>query len=342
MLLTLEQIRSATTGAVCVVQSENEVQFHRMSPAQVEAVGAQRDVFVSRARTTAGVRLTFRTDSSRLFLRVNITNALVRTYFAVDVYADDTYIGGIDNYSHLEGLDRRAYSALSFPYGCHSGTFDLGPGEKTVRIHLPWSMACAIRELSLEDGSSFSPAVPHKKILFFGDSITQGYDALHPSLTYASRISHALGMAEYNKAIGGAAYCPALAAVKEDFVPDAIVVAYGSNDWGASPTADFFREQCRQMYRSIRSNYPDTPVFALGPILRHNSNECRGFGAFCKLGQIIGETAGEFPCITFIDCLTFLPRASEYYGDGIVHPNDKGFDYYFKGLWNKMRSALTL
>ncbi|MBR2935419.1 MAG: hypothetical protein IKB79_07555, partial [Oscillospiraceae bacterium] len=37
------------------------------------------------------------------------------------------------------------------------------------------------RELSLDDGATFIPAVPEKKVLFYGDSITQGMDCLHPN-----------------------------------------------------------------------------------------------------------------------------------------------------------------
>lgn len=340
MKLSFEQLCAAASGAVSAAREEDGVRFYRMYPEQAAAVAEQNRDFERRAQTAAGIKLTFRTDSSSLFLQVRVGHARVRGYFAVDVYVNDKPVGSIDNYSHVEDIEHTVYSAMSFPFGSHEGSFDLGVGEKTVCIHLPWSMSCSISELSLQDGASFVPAVPEKKILFYGDSITQGYDALHPSMTYASRLARALGMAEYNKGVGGAAYCPKLAAVKEEFVPDAVVVAYGSNDWGAAPTSDFFREQCRQMYGAIRANYPQTPVFAMGPILRHTSNECRGFGAFCKMAKIIEQVAGEFSNITAIDCLTFVPCDPGYYGDGIVHPNDRGFAYYFKALYPRIKAVL--
>jgi len=149
-----------------------------------------------------------------------------------------------------------------------------------------------------------------------------------------------LGMAEYNKGIGGITFCPGMAEVKEDFTPDAIVVAYGTNDWSKIPTVELFRERCSQMYRAISNHYPNTPVFALGPILQRGSNGCRRMGAFCKVGKIIEEIVADIPNTTFVDGLTFLPWSAHYYADGAVHPNDRGFEYYCKGLLPQMKAVL--
>lgn len=341
MILYFEQIKAATTGAVSVTQEQDGIHFSRMHPQQVQAAGEQEEAFFNRARATSGVKLTFRTDSPRLALDVNIINVGVRAYYAVDVCVDGKLVGSLDNYSHVENIHQTRYAEVPFENsGSCAGCFELGAGEKTVCIHLAYSKNCVIRELSLEDGASFVPAPPEKKILFFGDSITQGYDALHPSQTYASRISHALGMAEYNKAIGGMRFCPGVAQVKEDFTPDAIVVAYGTNDWSNVPSADYLREQCRRMYESVYNNYPNTPIFALGPILQRGSNGCRRMGAFCRVGQIIEEVVADIPNTTFIDCLTFLPWSTHCYADRAVHPNDRGFEYYCKGLLPRMKAVL--
>jgi len=341
MVLTFEQIKAATTGAVAVTQERDGIHFSRMHPQQVQAAREQEEAFFTRAQATSGVKLTFRTDSPRLTLDVNVINTGVRAYYALDVCVNGRLVGSLDNYSHVEDIHLTRYAEVPFENsGSNAGCFELGEGEKTVCIHLPWSKVCTIRELSLVEGASFVPAPPEKKILFFGDSITQGYDALHPSQSYASRISAALGMAEYNKGIGGITFCPGIAEVKETFVPDAIVVAYGTNDWSKIPTVELFRERCCQMYRAIFNHYPNTPVFALGPILQRSSNGCRRMGAFCKVGQIIEEVVADIPNTSFIDCLTFLPWSAHYYADRSVHPNDRGFEYYCKGLLPRMKAVL--
>ena len=65
---------------------------------------------------------------------------------------------------------------------------------KTVTVHLPWSMRVQIAEVSVDDGA-FVEAVKGngKKILFYGDSITQGYDAMRPSNRYAGKVAEMLG-----------------------------------------------------------------------------------------------------------------------------------------------------
>lgn len=337
MKLTFDQIKSACTGAVDITQDEaGLVRFHRMLPAQRDAALARNEAYPIRTHSTTGVKLTFRTNSTNLFLDVNFSRGTM-SYAAIDILVDGQLIGSVDNFSHEEVPVFHAKKL--YKLGDYSGRFDLGPGEKTVRVHLPWGPVAAIRELSLDDGASFIPVIPDKKVLFYGDSITQGMDCLHPSQTYSARIADALGMAEYNKAIAGTYSFPEMAAVREPFTPDVIVVAYGTNDWSLS-TSTQFRANYRAMHEHIRQNYPNVPVFALTPVFRYALNECRELGAFCKVGPIIQEICSDFPDVTVIDCFPFIPRDHLCFGDGTLHPNAKGFDYYFKGLWKQMQAAL--
>lgn len=336
MKLTFDQIKSACSGAVTVTQEDDLIHFYRMHPAQREAILARSEVFYKRSNATAGVKLDFRTDSTSLFLDMNASPSTM-SFFAVDIIVNGKLIGSVDNFSH-EKLPV-FFAEKAYQYGDFSGRFDLGPGEKTVRVHLPWGPVASIRELSLDDGATFVPAVPEKKVLFYGDSITQGMNCLHPSDTYTARIADALGMAEYNKAIAGTRSSPHITAVREEFTPDVIVVAYGTNDWTGS-TTDEFRRDYRAMHEDIQKNYPGVPVFALTPIFRYQMNECRVMGAFCKVAPIIQEICADFPNVTVIDCFPFIRHDRLCFGDGTLHPNAKGFDYYFKGLWPQMKAVL--
>lgn len=336
MKLTFDQIKSACTGAVSITEEDGLIRFHRMLPSQLDAALARSEAYHIRAHSTTGVKLTFRTDSTSLFLDVNASRGTM-SYFAVDVLVNGTLIGSVDNFSQEE--IPVFHVKKTYKLGDYSGHFDLGPGEKTVRVHLPWGPVAAIRELSLDDGATFIPVIPEKKVLFYGDSITQGMDCLHPCQTYSARIADALGMAEYNKAIAGTYSFPEMAAVREEFTPDVIVVAYGTNDWSMTDSATF-RTNYRTMHEHIQANYPGVPVFALTPVFRYALNECREMGAFCKVGPIIQEICAGFPDVTVIDCFPFIPRDPLCFGDGILHPNAKGFDYYFNGLWKQMHTAL--
>lgn len=339
MKLTYDQLCSACTGAVAVKEQEDGlIYFQRMHQAQLDAALARSEAYYTRGRSNAGVKLTFRTDSTSLFLDLNASPGTM-SFFAADILVNGKLIGSVDNTSHVEVPT--FISSRQYDFGDYSGQFDLGPGEKTVRVHLPWGPVTRIRELSLDDGASFAPVIPEKKVLFYGDSITQGMNCLHPSRTYSARIADALGMAEYNKAIAGTTAFPGMAAVRETFTPDVIVAAYGTNDWSLTDK-DTFRRDYRAMLEHIQENYPGVPVFALTPIYRAAMNEFRPFGAFCQVGNIIRQIAADFAQVTVIDCFPFIPCDKYCFGDGTLHPNECGFDYYFKGVWAQMKATLNI
>lgn len=74
-----------------------------------------------------------------------------------------------------------------------------------------------IREIEIDDGSVILPAKKSRKIIMYGDYITQGYDAASPSLSYASRLADLLDADCINKGIGGSLFTPELAKIKADF-----------------------------------------------------------------------------------------------------------------------------
>ncbi len=338
MKLSFDQICAATTGAVNITREKDGlIYFHRMHPAQLDAAMARHENYYIRGRSNTGVKLTFRTDSTSLFLDLSASRGTM-SYFAADILVNGRLIGSVDNFTQFEPLPQ-FHTQLQYPFGDFSGRFDLGEGEKTVRVHLSWGPVTMLRELSLDDGASFIPVIPDKKILFYGDSITQGMDCLHPSQTYSARLADALGMAEYNKAIAGTTSFPEMTAVREEFTPNVIVVAYGTNDWSLTDR-DTFTKSYRAMLDNIQTHYPGVPVFALTPIARRQMNEFRTMGAFCKVASLIREIAADFAHVTVIDCTHFVPIGCQYFGDGNLHPNARGFDCFFRGVWKAMQAAL--
>ena len=177
-----------------------------------------------------------------------------------------------------------------------------------------------------------------KKMLVYGDSITQGYDAEHPIGKYITRLALALGADEYNKGIGGEIFFPRLSEIKQDFTPDLITVAYGTNDWGRDKPLDDFMLRCKQFYTNLRNNYPKTPIYAITPIGRHGGEEERRLGSVRHVGELIREcTWGLGVCV--LDGYGFVPEERSLYADLRLHPNDAGFVYYADRLLAAMRAA---
>jgi len=242
--LGYEQIKEICLGAVGITEAEDGVCLHRFTEEQEDLYRNVNADFYRKTQACAGVKLSFETDSKSLFLKVYVAAASARKYFSFDIFADGKAVGYLDNFSAVNLP--RDYTTMQFPYGVFSKSFSLGKGTKRVCIYLPWSVAVTIHELSLDDGAFVKPMKPQRKMLFFGDSITHGYDALRPSGRFTSKLAEAFGAEEINKGIAGEIFFPALAQTRENFLPEYICVAYGTNDWSKS-TRDDFRRRCMRI-----------------------------------------------------------------------------------------------
>lgn len=333
MKLNIEQIREITTGAVRITEEQDGIHFYRFTKAQEEMYrNVSRDFFV-KSQATAGVRMEFLTDSKTLEIKTNISSGSSRKYFAFDVFVNGELNGHLANFNEEDVTED--YLSVEYEQGNFSKTFSLGEGEKTVSIYFPWSVAAVIEELIVDDGAFVMPTKEKKKLLVYGDSITQGYDALRPSHRYASRIADAFGLEEVNKAIGGEVHRVALAEEKDDFTPDYIMVAYGTNDWSKCPKADV-KEKCEGFYKALCTNYSDTPIFTIAPIWRKDEDSYHDFGKFHEMEELIRETVKPYKNITVISGYDFIPKEEKYFSDKRLHPNDAGFEHYFHNLYKEI------
>ena len=46
------------------------------------------------------------------------------------------------------------------------------------------------------------------------------------------------------------------------------------------------------------------------------------------------------PNVIFIRGFELVPGKIKYFADGHVHPNDEGFDFYFKNLYEEIKKYL--
>lgn len=335
--LNLEQLQAICQGAVRAEENEEGIRFYRFTNEQQEYYRQSNEGFYRKSLASAGMKMQFETDSQSLTLKVHVEPGSTRTYFSFDVAVNGKMMGHLDNFSHVEVP--ALYTTMQLPLGKFSKSFDLGHGVKTVSIWLPWSVAVEIRELSVDEQAFVKPVRPEKKLLVFGDSITQGYDALRPSNRYASRLAEALGAEEVNKGIGAERFCPELAKLRDDFQPDYILAAYGTNDWKHREEAEFVK-QCKAFYETLTGLYPDSRIFALTPIWRKNHLEPSPFGDFSNVAADIKEITDSMDHVIYLDGFEFVPHDSSYFADGNLHPNDQGFEQYFKGLWNAVSAAV--
>ena len=330
MKLTLEDINSITTGALQIEETENAFVFHRFTKEEEELYKNTNEDFYLKTYATSGVKFNFKTDSKSLTLKASVSRGSSRQYFSFDLFVNANFKDSLDNFSNVSLPE--SYTTIELETGYFEKTFDLGEGEKEVTLYFPWSARAEIEEISLDDNSVVIPIKNNKKILMYGDSITHGYDALHPSNKYATRLANALNADEYNKAIGGEVFFPPLAEIKQPFTPDLITVAYGTNDWSKTEKS-VFDKNCKAFYENLSKNYPDTPIFAITPIWRKAAvTETRPFGEFFLVEEGIREATKHLKNVTVIRGFDFVPKEEKYFADLILHPNDIGFEHYFKNL----------
>lgn len=335
MKLSFEKIKEITKGAVRVTSEDKYVRFYRFTEEQGELYKERFIDFYHQSLFTAGVKLEFNTDSKNLFLKVNVPEITLRKYFSFDVLVNGKPVGYISNFVESDMPDN--YIDVDFPMGEYSKSFELGEGTKKVSIYFPWSVIGELEELSLDDGS-FCESVPcEKKILVFGNSITQGYDAQRPSNHHIVKLAELLNVEVVNKAIAGERFFSDLAKTVDDINPEFITVAYGTNDWDNVEKQELL-DTCRGFYENLSHTYSNTKIFAISPIWRVDENEERKCGKFSDVEKDIKEIVNNLPNITFVSGYKFVPCDKKYYADHLVHPNDKGFEYYISNMYEQIKN----
>lgn len=338
MNLTNEQIKSALLGTVRVEEEEKALIPRRLTKEQEEVYRITDSTWYAKSLCSAGIRLSFKTNSRELYLRAYVFHKSGRKYYSFDLFVNGQPAGNLDNFSHLQlPAD---YTAVPMEQGDCEKLFSLGEGEKTVTLVFPYSVEVKLYEIALEDNSSFYPVKPQKLLLSYGDSITQGYDALRPSARYTSRLADALGAEELCKGIGGARFLPAIGELGDSVSPDIITVAYGTNDW-SKISREEFGEKCTGFFSGLCKNYPDVPVFAISPLWRKDINDPpRKFGEFCEVERALRQCTKAHENVTVISGIDLIPHSENNFGDLRLHPNDRGFDHYFCNLWAELQKRI--
>ena len=327
--LSLEQIKKITQGASRIEENGRKISFFRFTKVQQELYKKVCADFYMKSFATAGVRLEFETDSENLFLSVEVCKGSSRTFFTHSIFVNDSLIGELSG--NIENNENVPFQK----------TFDLGKGMKKVKILLPWSVSSNLVSLKLDDGAKIIPVGKKRKILMLGDSITQGYDAMRPENAYAVQLADKLNAEALNKGIAGERFFPTFALEKDDFAPDFITVAYGTNDWKYS-TKEHFEYTCKGFYNNLRKTYPDTRIFALTPLWRVDIDATYESGVELKyISDYIKQVAETVSDMTVIDCMDFIPHKRQLYQTDGVHPLDSGFKFYGEKLYSTLNSLLN-
>ncbi len=316
MRLTFEQIREITVGAVEIFQQDDGVHFRRCTQKQIDAWATRAAGLGERAAATTGVRLDFHTNSREM-------------YFSVSPGKYDVLVDGLLRAS-FESNGEQTFSVLL------NDLMDRKTESVRVTLCLPnHDKGGVVKEIILDDGASVTKHEFDRKFLFFGDSITQGWDSGQGSMSYAYQTSLFFNAESVVQGVGGA-YFHESTFDELGFDPDVVFVAYGTNDYDYYGSMDEARTHCAAFLGKVADRYGNKKLVCITPIWRgDHAARPRKTGTFAEMIDMIAEEAAA-RSFTVVDGLTLVPPIREYYIDDFLHPNAHGFTQYTKNLAAKL------
>lgn len=316
-------VQRAIYGAerISVKENSNWITANRFTETQIKVFSAKpsleagfgRESFMEKSAATAGIMLDFITDSVLLEFDYRAFPVTDRRLCWFDILVD----GSLYHRTGKSGQEKVAGRA----------SISLPKGEKRVTIYFPCLYKGEIRNLTIDDGATFNPfweGRKHHRILFVGDSITQGYATAYTSLTYSNLLARKLDAESMNQGIGGAIYNAEDLDENLRFKPDIVIVAYGTNDWywrrDVESTAPAY-------YRRLTEIYPEAKIYALLPIWRGDREmlELMGRRSFLDHRTVIQKAAESYENIMVIETMGFVPHDPNFFEDQALHPNELGF-----------------
>ncbi len=207
--------------------------------------------------------------------------------------------------------------------------FTLPKGKKHVTVYLPADATMQIR--NFEIGGTYEIVKKKEKVLWLGDSITQGYGTLRSGHTYVSVANRILNYDIINQGIGGYVYDPDVLVKMGDYKPDKIIVAMGTNQFGTESMEDI-----EIYYERLRELYGNIPVLSVLPLWRGDVEG--GEPTLISFREKLKAICEKYDNITIVDGFQMVPHLEEYYLDKL-HPNCLGAEMYGRNLVLEIQKA---
>ncbi|MEE3497348.1 MAG: hypothetical protein VZR06_19535, partial [Butyrivibrio sp.] len=184
MILTNEELKEIYFGAYEFGETKDGyLQAFQYSQKQIEYFKGAFEMWYERCTASTAKTLEFTTSANKLSFDYKIIWKGSPDSFEITV---DGLVTGIKYVKDIMDV----------------GTieWELPEGEKNVVIYLPADATALIKNFTIDD--KVVPAVKGEKVLWLGDSITQGYGPLRSSNTYVSVANKILNYDILNQGIG--------------------------------------------------------------------------------------------------------------------------------------------
>lgn len=202
----------------------------------------------------------------------------------------------------------------------------LGTGRKTVSIVWPTTAYATMTEIKLDAGCTVSaPFRTTEQMIYYGDSITQGWLATRGDLSYAFISADTLGVQSLNVGVVGAtASATDVTTVVSGQSAANFLMAMGTNEFGNQVALSTFKTTVANCITNARSGLPNARLFIQSPVYRQGTNTIPLSDYRAKIKEAVEEAivAGDRK-VFYIDGLTLMDNNPSRVPDS-VHPDDLG------------------
>lgn len=193
--------------------------------------------------------------------------------------------------------------------------FTLNGGKKKVTLYFPIDADVAIRNFYANDVCI--PVEKGKKVLFIGDSITQGYGAFESGATFVNVVDRILGYELLNQGIGGYYFDKNSLERLDKFVPEEVFIAMGTNLCCVDDKEKYIAE----FFEKLPCIYANVPITVITPIWRNDFSDA--YKKVCEVSDLIEKFSQGIENIKIIYGDKMIPHDEKYFLDKL-HPNAEG------------------
>lgn len=307
MKFTNEELKNVYTGTYRFEETEDGyLKSCQYSKAQTEYFKGALEMWYERCDASSAKTIELITDATRISFDYKLTWSCSKDTF--EVWENDLATGIV----YLEGLENEGRIS-----------FDLSEGEKKVVVYLPVDATVLIKNFEI-NSNNYAPVVKGAKVLWLGDSITQGYGPLRSAHTYVSVANRLLNYDIINQGIGGYIYDKKSLMPMDGYTPDKIIVSLGTNQYGTESMKDV-----EEYYEVLTDIYKNIPILCITPLWRGDNPD--GIETLTRFCGKIKDIVKKYDQITVVEGYKMVPHLSEYYLDNL-HPNQLGAEIYGRNL----------
>ncbi len=307
MVFTNEELKKIYFGAYEFEETEDGyLQAFQYSKKQVEYFKGAFEMWYDRCTATTAKTLEFTTSASKLSFDYKIIWKGSPDSFELLVDGFVTEIKYVKDIMDVGTIE-----------------WELPEGKKNVIIYLPADATVWIKNFTID--ADVIPAVKGEKVLWLGDSITQGYGPLRSSCTYVSVANRILNYDILNQGIGGYIYDKNSLMKMDGYMPDKIIVALGTNQYDKKSMT-----KVEKYYQTLTDIYgKDIPILCITPLWRGDHiDKLPTLYSFCEK---VRDIAGQYKNVKIVDGMKMVPHFPEYFLDNL-HPNCFGCETYGRNL----------